>query len=424
VNEIREFMGVAGFCPPRLLGSTTGGSLGMTIPKLVMDVSEIAIIKMESIHAAKRYSSRFEESENSADFFVIKLNNGSFCYCLGSIELVPLPQPWTGFTGITPVVYCFEAAVLDVAKYRGLLEKILLERNKYMRSFWCGNEAEWQFINSNLVEAISSAESSVSEVSAPDWEYDCWFGIDLVSKFPDPNILASIVLRIICDEKIIVVSSNQSHRASAVLALMGMVESCLGIAYPHPCLSTAPIEIASELPNAPTPLIAGIGRYRRYQRMKGGSTGAESCLFVDIDNCDVYYLSRQAPESPPGVCGHDYVLMKDKVAYIQKQRKLQQEEVQERVEILESTRKIVSGVLDNIYQYILSVTADSKSFTDAKAALLASALTADTAVQVSLSTMKKTQAIEFMNSQTFQFFISSKSECPLWLFDSVGISGS
>jgi hypothetical protein len=185
------------------------------------------------------------------------LNNGTFCYCLASIELVPLSEPWNGYTGIVPVVYCVSSVDFDIARYMDLLNRIENFRFDYMRSYWCGHEGNRYDYGISKICKLMKPESMMHTRPVPlDWQYDGWFGIDFVSIFPDPRIISLLILSLVRDQKIIVISSSQSRRASGVMALVGLFESCLCIAYPHPCLTSAPVSIASELPHAPTPLIA------------------------------------------------------------------------------------------------------------------------------------------------------------------------
>ena len=88
-----------------------------------------------------------------------------------------------------------------------------------------------------------------------------------------------------------IISQSQSRRSCCVLGLVAIVNRV--VKWPHPVLASPPSSIASELPNAPTPVIAGIGLSRSF--IQGGSGDHfkfENSIFLNIDeNCIPYYFS-------------------------------------------------------------------------------------------------------------------------------------
>ena len=373
-TDVCDFLGVRGEQAARVLNTHTPASIARSsfpapiasnIVNFIYDSdTPLEVIKLESVHAANRYLNPSSPSYLGSQigirddsFFVFSVNRQSvfpagaapspsrgdscFCYCMGGFEVVPLNDPTHhGFSGIVPVTYVVVSEKPFVDVFFQILCEIKRERLEGMREYWTSgillrphwhaNTQRLDFVLAALVRTgwtppgsvfhydLAAITSSRPPISGTERRceksefFSVWFSIHLVNLVPAESLL-SVLAAVMLEYKVMVVSSSQSRRACAVMGLVGLLGDVLR--WPHPCLASPPSGIAAELPNAPTPVMAGIGRCRtftkpplpdnpppltRRQSLFGRKrssvdpeTKFENCIFLDIDEggCGVYWFS-------------------------------------------------------------------------------------------------------------------------------------
>jgi hypothetical protein len=128
-----------------------------------------------------------------------------------------------------------------------------------------------------------------------------WFFIPIF-RF-SKEILLKLFSCLVAERKVMVVSESVSKRSGGVLGLFALME-LTRLKWPHPCLAAPPEDIAAELPNAPTPMIAGLveaptGTSRGVVLVNLDSQSVEMeddfpVLTIENEEVDVDLLSKQA----------------------------------------------------------------------------------------------------------------------------------
>jgi hypothetical protein len=237
--------------------------LEQNITSLVFETKSVSILRMTPLHGAYRYlrppEGAVQRSENFSVFVVHKesiivgYDNRSsefvYCYCLRGKEF----RPYDGARGVAvPVVYCLVSEDYAFDKYFALLHAIGRSRRDWLRLVWTGEaRGDWRW-PVEVTEAGIVAEDKL----ATRWEYhQVWLCLFLVKWVRRDQILV-LLAALLMDWKIIFVSKSLARRSTAVLALVGFLTG-LSVKYPHPVLPSPPFQLLRDLPNAPTPLVAG-----------------------------------------------------------------------------------------------------------------------------------------------------------------------
>ena len=355
--EKLEFLGVVAESRVKLLNvesvaPATDSAIVGNISKFAFEKSTADVLKLESLHAAHRYLRKDEV--DVSEFFAFTVNiqsvrrsslmgrgNSCFCFCLEGSELVPLPDH-PGYTAIVPVRYVVVSERPFVDLFFQLLKNIKSDRLRCMKQYWTTgvmDRSSWFSHSARITSILRSLVMSPwcppssalhydpipISVSRPPvcgyekiWEksefWIAWFTLGL-AKDLSRSALYSLVAACLMEQKIMIISESQSRRANAVIGLLGFVSDALR--WPHPVLASPPGDIAGELPNAPTPVIAALAPSRRYAKPESVSRrfsdvfkkrvsldlrriGNENCVFLNIDEykkASIYWLTSSGCDS-------------------------------------------------------------------------------------------------------------------------------
>ena len=254
ILEIDEFLGVMGVCENSVLDFNLYRPYHSSIPSLAFETSYSDVIRLDPIHACHRYLTK---NPPKGDFFCCTLNRNSvsdivFCYILKSIELVPGIENTCCIVPVSLVIVC-EEPLFEICEIS--LNRWKRERWEFLKIFWIDEKNIFSF----------GAKSFYPGFKKSDHLSNYWRIIDWTSKYLSEYSRADIfalLIALMCENRVMIVSESQVKRSAIVLCLWAICETIFP--YPHPVLPSSPAGISTELPNAPTPMIAGIPPHTLY----------------------------------------------------------------------------------------------------------------------------------------------------------------
>lgn len=296
-SESPESMGVvADFSPAVVNVETCAGCDAPIVHNVCKFVfgDRVSVVKLEAVKAAARFLVS-PGDKLGATFFTFTVGQQSvrpksggrntyFCYVMKSTEILPaepcLDFPDLLMASVAPVAYVVVSSSGNVQFFNAFLHAMLSDRREQMREYWTSGiltRSRWFANSRSWVEKIQTMPGP--DIVPASLGVSEWFTVPLVALLND-SALVEIIAAIVLEMKVMVVSKSQANRAAAVMGLSALFGDVLS--WPHPCLASPPLGIATELPNAPTPVIAAIPPHRSYFCGKKAKI-FESCLFVDLD---------------------------------------------------------------------------------------------------------------------------------------------
>jgi hypothetical protein len=387
LNRPLDFLGVVAEVEPALLGYQTFPEypshplppIANSILELAFETRQIEVIKLEAIHAVNRYLVT-DDDENifGGKFFCFTVHPNSvvknsefnffFSYCFHTVEVVPLSHPWEGYAGILPVVYSIVSPSSAIADYEDHLRLFAKNRRNYMRQFWAGKTLfDYAFTTKTALHIVPPSrfdDQQLIDSTIP-------FLLSMIS----PSVIVGAVAAAILDKRLIVVSFDRIKRSNFVLALFVFMDKICQLKYPHPCLGIVPVAIASELANAPTPLIAAVSRTDKSSRKKK----SQDCIFLDLDKgCDDPTLTS---------LGESVFPPQTEEGPLNKSTDLE---------------KISSRIVDRLKSHVSEICRLTESCSDFSSAVAV------------VSQQQSSMLTSFFNSSTFQLYLS-ETGCASWL---------
>ena len=244
---------------------------------------------MDAIHGCHRLLGKLvSEAPDPDDFFCFTLNrSGSiiYCFCLKAVELVPEGDQ---ALCVTPVRYLVLSEEPGFECCYWALVHLRRARQAHMLRYWTTGTLGGRdsFFQADEI-GLENLENTFLKKNLSSSQLLCWTAHALAGAGRG-NILA-LVLALLSDQRVMLVSRSQAKRALAVLALIHTLGNA--IEYPHPVLAASPCGIATELPSAPTPVLAGIPpaeAYRWRRRDSATSHFFPHTIFFDLDSNTLY----------------------------------------------------------------------------------------------------------------------------------------
>lgn len=240
-----EWLGIYGSGSPTVTSaSAPDSSVLKSISKFVFPTDSVEVIRLERMHAFHRYARKQCPSSPAPpheDTFTFTMNKGSerkisklYCFVLRTVEIVAVSADDalvipTGFVIVSPV-FCEKAAFSSLHS-------------------WNQRRFTDRFLNfHSLVQHEFSSIDNLGETQS---------GSTDASVLPGQRMMEVLVTALLRETKVMISSEWQSRRSAVVMAVFNIFEKSK-LPWPHPCLASPPVEIASELLHAPTPVLAAV----------------------------------------------------------------------------------------------------------------------------------------------------------------------